>query len=349
MAHERGGRRTQPASIYDVAALAGVSITTVSHTLSGKRRVSPESEARVRRAVDQLGYVPASFARNLQSGSTHVVALLVPDIRNDFYALIAKGAEDLAHQSGYGLILCNTSSDPVREESYLDLIRSRFIDGMVYAAGSHPTQLRLDSLRGRFPVVFADETFYGVSDVTSVTADHYAGGVLAGRHLAELGHTRAVMLTGPGNLVSSLERSQGFEDAFPGRIVRRAGAFDAASGRALIAELIASPEGLDGATAVFAGNDLMALGVLTALREAGLRCPDDLSVVGFDDVREAGYTDPRLTTVRQPAYEIGRQAMTHLIGEISTHDRRPHVAQLDRLAVELVVRGSTAESATAAR
>lgn len=156
---EDAGRRRmrRPASIKDVAAAARVSPTTVSHVLSGNRPVAEETAERVRAVVGRLGYVPASTARNLQAGSTNVMGLLVPDITNQFFAELAKGVDDAAHDLGYGVILCNTEFDPDREDRYLEMLRGRFIDGMVYASGSPPSRGRLASLLGRFPIALADE------------------------------------------------------------------------------------------------------------------------------------------------------------------------------------------------
>lgn len=340
-------RTEKPASIHDVAGMAGVSITTVSHVLSGKRQVAEATAARVRMAVDRLGYVPASLVRSLQHGQTHVVALLVPNLHNDFYATLARGAEDGAHDRGYSLMLCSTSTDPEREQSYLDLVHTRFVDGLVYAAGSRPAPTQLEILRGRFPIVFADETFDDVAGVSSVAADHYAGGRLLGLHAREMGHRHAIVLAGPSDLVSSVERARGFEDGFQGEVRRLFGTFDIGSGRTLAEGLLTEDRTLGGATIVAAGNDLMAIGALEVLAQAGLRCPDDVSVVGFDDVRDARLVSPALTTVRQPAYEIGRRSIEVLLDEIATRRGHGHVAQAERFDVSLVVRTSTAPSAKA--
>ncbi|MFF4276481.1 LacI family DNA-binding transcriptional regulator [Streptomyces sp. NPDC001536] len=331
----------RPASIKDVAAAAGVSPTTVSHVLSGNRPVNEQTAARVRSVVNRLGYVPASLARSLQAGSTSVIGLLIPDISNAFFAELAKGAEDAAHDLGYGLILCNTEFDAEREDRYLGMIRSRFVDGMVYASGSAPSRRRLESLMGKFPIALADEEVDGLERALIATADHEGGGRLVGEHLRELGHRRVLMLTGPRGLRSGVARAAGFVRAFGGHVVERVGDFKEASGYRLVAKLL-EEGGLD-CTAVFAANDLMAFGALTALTEAGLSVPGDISVVGFDDIRAASQISPPLTTVHQPAYDVGRTATAQLLQYVSRGEVPP--ASRHTLPVTLKVRGSTAPAA----
>ncbi|GAB2832157.1 LacI family DNA-binding transcriptional regulator [Lentzea nigeriaca] len=332
----------KPASIKDVAAAADVSPTTVSHVLSGRRPVAEETAARVRSVVNRLGYVPASLARSLQAGFTSVVGLLIPDISNAFFADLAKGAEDAAHDLGYSLILCNTEFDPEREDRYLGMIRSRFIDGMVYAAGSPPSRQRLEALLGSFPIALADEEVEGLEGALIATADHEAGGRFVGNHLRELGHRRALALTGPRGLKSSTARASGFRQAFRGDVVERIGDFKESSGHRLVAEFLAEQRNLD-ATAIFAANDLMAFGAIAALREAGLAVPRDVSVVGFDDIRVASLSSPALTTVRQPAYDVGRTATAQLLQYAARGAVPP--ASRHTLPVELQVRDSTAQPA----
>lgn len=335
-----GGR--QPASIKDVAAAAGVSPTTVSHVLSGNRPVNEQTATRVRSVVSRLGYVPASLARGLQAGSTSVIGLLIPDISNTFFAELAKGVEDAAHQLGYGVILCNTEFDSDREDRYLGLIRSRFVDGVVYAAGSPPSRQRLDSLVGQFPIALADEEVEGLEATLITTADHEGGGRLVGEHLRTLGHRRALMLTGPSDLRSSSARSSGFMEAFEGEVVERVGDFKEESGYRLIMEALAT--GHLEKTAVFAGNDLMAIGALAALREAGLSVPQDVSLAGFDDIRAASLVFPPLTTVHQPAYDVGHTATTQLLKYVARHQVPP--SSRHTLPVQLKVRESTAPPAS---
>lgn len=335
----RGGRLVRrPVSIKDVANAAGVSPTTVSHVLNGKRPVNEATASRVRRVVSRMGYVPASLARSLQAGSTSVIGLLVPDISNGFFADLAKGVEAAAHDLGFSVILCNTEFDAAREDHYLDLIRGRFIDAMVYAAGSAPSTKRIEALVGRFPIALVDEQVTGLPNALTAMADHRGGGRQVGTHLRELGHTRALMLTGPPELPSARERASGFRETFGGEIQELAGDFQEPSGRRLVDESLAGrPRDY---TAIFAGNDLMAFGALVALRNHGVAVPEQVSVVGFDDIRAAALMYPSLTTVRQPAYDVGRTATTQLLQYVAIGEVPP--ASRHTLPVELCVRSSTA-------
>ena len=333
----QGSRVRRAVSIKDVAHAAGVSPTTVSHVLTGHRPVNEVTAARVRRVVNAMGYVPGSLARSLQAGSTSVIGLLVPDISNGFFADLAKGVEEAAHANGYSVILCNTNFDKDREDHYLDLIRSRFIDAMVYAAGSAPSSKRLESLVGNFPIALVDENVTGLGPALSVAADHREGGRLVGAHLSELGHRRALLLTGPADLPSSRERVAGFLETFAGDVFEMVGDFREASGRHLIEESLEG--GKREYTAVFAGNDLMAIGAMVALRSRGIEIPRDVSVVGFDDIPVAALTCPSLTTVRQPAYDVGWTATTRLLTSVAAGDLPPAARHL--LPVELSVRDST--------
>jgi LacI family transcriptional regulator len=338
--NRRPRRARRPVSINDVAHAAGVSATTVSHVLSGKRPVNQATAARVRQVVNRMGYVPASLARSLQAGSTSVIGLLIPDITNGFYAELTKGVEDAAHDIGYSVILCNTEFDPAREDHYLDLIRGRFIDAMVYAAGTPPTEARLESLLGRFPIAVVDEVVTGLTQTLSAMADHYQGGTLVGEHLRGLGHRRALVLTGPVGLPSADERSRGFRDAFQGDVIQLEGTWLEQSGADEMRGHLAS--GPFDRTAVFAANDQMALGVLAVLNERGIGVPGEVSLVGFDDIRAASLCAPPLTTVHQPAYDIGRTATTQLLQYVANGEVPPASRHL--LPVHLEVRGSTARA-----
>jgi LacI family transcriptional regulator, galactose operon repressor len=329
---------TQPrVTINDVAAAARVSATTVSHVLSGKRPVAEETAKRVRKVIDRLGYTPGYAAQTLQSGSTRVIGLLVPDLTNHFFAALAMGVENAAHGLGYSVVLGNTCFDAERERRYLQMIRQRAIDGLVYAAGTPPAPDELRRFASGFPVALADEEIPGLPAITAV-ADHRAGGELAGRHLRLLGHRRALVIGGPPELRSSHDRLAGFRAEFDGEIVLHIGDYQEASGYAAVMAQSERDAG-DPYTAIFALNDLMALGAMRALRAVRRRVPDDVSIVGFDDIPTAALMNPSLTTVRQPAYLIGSTVAEELVrsltGEVA-HTPTRHV-----LAVELVEREST--------
>jgi len=328
-------------SIADVARHAGVSPTTVSHALSGKRPVSAEAVARVKQAMKELGYVPSRSARNLARGRTQIIGLLIPDIANGFFAELARGVEEIAMDKEYNVLLAITGWDHEREMRCLEMIQSRAVDGIIYAAGAPPTESDLARVLGGIPVVLVDEDVPGVR-VDSLVSDNHQGGQLAAMHLRDLGHAHAVVLTGPEGLESSNARVAGFLEVWEAAgltaTVER-GDFTEATGLAAVERHHTSFR--DGAiTAVFAANDLMALGALDALRDAGIGVPDEVSVIGFDDIGAARYARPRLTTVRQDVARLGRGAATALLERLTgleTGDPRRSV-----IPVELKVRETTA-------
>jgi LacI family transcriptional regulator len=323
----------------EVAALAGVSLTTVSHVLSGKRPVRAATAERVRRALAELEYVPNHAGRSLRSAVTSTVSLLLPDISNPYFAELAKGAEDATEAEGFNLVLCNTDFNREREARYLTVLRGGAFDGMIYVAGAPPPRRRLSELARSFPLTVADEELNGLSAVT-VVSDNFGGGRLAGEHLAGLGHTRVLYVGGPRALRTTELRRDGLLEGLGARAAlrERYGDYREPSGyEAVRAEL----RGRRSFTAVFAGNDLMALGAIRALQEAGKDVPEDVSVVGYDDISLAALVRPALTTIRQPVYDIGRAAAEQLLIRLRRgHQGPPAKLVLD---VELVVRATSAE------
>jgi len=335
-------------SINDVARHAGVSATTVSHALSGKRAVSAAVRARVEAAMGELGYVPSRSAQSLASGRTRLIGLVVPDIANGFFAELARGVEREATSAGHNIVLCTTGFDHEREIGALELVKSRAFDGVVYAAGSPPTGSELTSLLGGLPVVLVDEEVSGASAPLFVS-DNHAGGRLAAEHLLGLGHRRAVVVGGPDELASSRHRCEAFIQAWLASTGTRPeiahGAFSVRGGREATGAHLPALTGTgaeDRATAVFAANDLMALGVLEQLDEAGVPAPDRVSVVGFDDIEVAQFCAPRLTTVRQDVSTLGARAAACLLAALEASTPAPPPARTHVLPVELVVRLSTA-------
>lgn len=336
--------RDKPISIAQVALLAGVSQTTVSHVVSGKRPVNHQTAARVRDAMKQLGYVPNHAARSLRSGMTRTIGLLVPDISNPYFAGLAKGAEDAAESLGFSVVICSTEFDHAREAKYLNILRSGVVDGMIYAAGAPPSHSRLAEVARAFPMAVADEELPELV-VTTVVSDNLKGGELVGDHLRQLGHRVALYIGGPLELVTTQRRLEGFERAFnadgTAHIEQRQGDYREPTGYEAVREELA--ERGRWFSAVFAGNDLMAIGAMRALDEAGLVVPSDVSVVGYDDVPLAALLRPGLTTVRQPVYGIGRAAAEQLILGLLA-PKRPPAARLV-LDVEFIERQTTAMAA----
>ncbi|WP_130799492.1 LacI family DNA-binding transcriptional regulator [Streptomyces otsuchiensis] len=332
-------------SIADVAKRAGVSPTTVSHALSGKRKVSERVRARVQSAMQELGYVPSRSAQNLAIGRTRLVGLIVPDIRNSFFADLTHGVEATAISHGYNVILCTTGFDHAREVDHLAMIRSRAVDGLIYAAGAPPTNSQLGALLGDLPLVLVDEEVPG-SDAPSFVSDNHNGGRLVAEHLFGLGHRRALVIAADGGLVSSDQRVAGFRDSWTASGAQaplvESTAFTEEGGREAILRHTEAFRG-EGPTAVFAVNDLMAFGAIDQLQRWGIAVPEDVSVVGFDDIPAGRYAHPRLTTVHQDVGELGRRATDALVAALEHGPARQAGAPRRHvLSVSLTARRSTA-------
>ncbi len=327
-------------TIHDVAVRAGVSTTTVSHVINGTRRVSTDLSTRVERAMDELGYQPNALARSLRRKETQTLGLIVPDNSNPFFAEIARGIEDTAYNLGYAVVLCNTDNDTARESLYLNLLLKRQADGIVLVtAGAWNPGLE-SAVQRNLPLVVVDRELPSAA-LDCVVTDHVAGGEMATQHLIDLGHRRIGCISGPMQLASSVGRVEGYRTALraaglrvdPALIAR--GDFLETSGvecaRALLRQ---SPP----PTAIFACNDLMAIGAISAAYELGLSIPQELSVVGYDDIRLAAHLSPPLTTVAQPKYDLGTIAATLLIERMADRSLPPRRVLL---RTELTRRGST--------
>ena len=326
--------------IKQVAVEAGVSVTTASRALSGEGRVGAETRARVLDVAHRLGYQPDEVARQLRRGSTATLAVLVPDIRNPFFPELVKGVQDAASRHGRLLQLAQTGDDPELTLQLLAQLRRHRIEGVVLDATELPDE-GLEEVLAGLPVVCVDRAA-DLPGAAVVRSDQRTGGRLATEHLVALGHERIAHLAGPLHLDVARQRLAGHHDALeaaglpvdPELVVEATFSEDA--GREAVAALLARRARF---TAVFAGNDLMAIGALRGLDDAGLRVPRDVSVVGFDDIHLASYVRPGLTTVRQETYELGRLAVETLL-ELSTGDA---VDPLERvLPTTLVRRGTTA-------
>jgi LacI family transcriptional regulator len=306
------------ATIREVAELAGVSISTVSHVINETRYVSPEAQARVWDAIEKLNYHHNRLASSLRNQKTHAIGVLLPNNANPFFADILAGVETACYAFGYNFIMGNANDDPERELSYLKTLISRQVDGvLLISTGAHEAALQLLSQR-MIPVVMVDRT--GEIQADAIHTDNALGGWLATTHLIERGHRRIACITGPEFLTSSLERVVGYKQAMhaahltirPEWVV--AGDFHQESGLQAVQRLLQLEER---PTAIFACNDLMALGALCGLHEAGLSVPDDVSLVGYDDIPMASYSVPRLTTVHQSGQELGNLAVKRLVERLN--------------------------------
>jgi DNA-binding LacI/PurR family transcriptional regulator len=329
------------ATIVDVARAARVSTATVSRALNGTGQVAPQTRRRVEAAVRELGYEPNRIARSLVMNTTHTIALLLPDISNPFFPDLVKGVQLLAEERRYALLLANTGADPGKEREYLRTLRGKLVDGIILVGLALSGSDIAEALGPGVPVVALDRSI-DVPDASLVQVDHRGGARRATSHLLELGHRLVAHVTGPRHLRLTAERVAGYREA-----LADAGA-PVEAGLVVPADFTedggyAAIDGLLGRgarfTAVFAANDLSAIGTMAALKRLGLRVPEDVSVVGFDDIHLSAYTSPPLTTMRQPTYEMGRRSAELLIGAIEAGSAA--AGETITFDAELVVRGST--------
>jgi LacI family transcriptional regulator len=328
------------ATIKDVAALAGISYTTVSHVVNNTRPVSDPVRAKVEAAIVQLAYVPSGVARSLKARTTATIGLVLPNNSNPYFAELARGIEDACERNGYCVILCNSDDDPLKQRNYLRMLQEKRIDGLVLAAVDDAS-LGDEWCNLATPLVVVDREIRGVAaDVVCI--DHTAGACMATEHLITLGHRRIACVNGPASASVARLRQAGFDQA-----MRDAGLdvpdhwriesdFTAEGGYLSgLALLSATPP-----SAVFAANDMLGMGLLRAAAERGVRVPAALSVIGFDDIHMCRYVYPALTTVGQSIMELGELAAEHLLHRIrgrATAMPRRHV-----VAPRIVLRESTA-------
>lgn len=339
-ADDRTGARV--ATIQDVARGAAVSTATVSRVLANSTAVSEDTRARVNQVIERLGYQPNIAARTLRTLRSERILVTVPDISNLFFSKVIRGVEEAAQEAGYSVLLGDTRHEAEREEQYAGFLRRREADGLIFLGHRLPATIAdlVAEMKGRAPVVNGCE-FSPDLGVSSAHIDNAAAAADAMAHLYGLGHVRVGVITGPLDSPLSRDRLDGARDAAEARgrlagLRVATGDFSVEAGEREVARLLA---GADAPTAIFCFSDEMALGAMAAIRGAGLSCPEDVSLVGFDDVQFARYLSPALTTVRQPMAEIGRETVRLLLGVLSGTATVP---ESRTLAHEFVVRESTA-------
>ena len=328
------------ATIYDVAQVADVSISTVSHVLNDTRFVSEATKSKVLAAIEQLNYRPSSLARAMVRQETRTIGLIVPDNANPFFAEMARGIENHGFAAGYSVLLCNSDRNTAKELAYLNMLISKRVDGVIYMT-SDMAKERLQPLQEQsVPVVTFDRQYDGTD---TILLDNFKGGHDATRHLIHLGHRRIACISGPDSGTRSNDRVLGYRKALedaglpadPALILASDWTFG--SGRVAAQALLqlSCPP-----TAVFACNDTLAIGAIAAVVASGLAVPGDISVVGYDNITLSAFSAPPLTTMATPILAIGQQLCQLLLGRISGN--LPPEPQVFTAASELLLRDSTA-------
>jgi LacI family transcriptional regulator, galactose operon repressor len=318
-------------TISDVAEHAGVSVGTVSNVVNRPERVADGTRQRVQKAIVQLGWVPNGSAATLRAGRATLVGLIVPDIRNPFFTEVARGAEDMAAASGEAIVVCNTDWLLDSEQRALAALARQRVRGVIINPAGEDERYLEWLVDRNIALVLLDHR-RSAGRVPSVVVDDVLGGRLAGEHLLDLGHRRIALVNGRTSIPQCDDRRVGLVSALrdagldPERdlVDLEVEAMDAPSGMDAVERIFASAS----PTAIFCANDLLAIGVVHALRTKGVRVPDDVSVVGYDDVELAAMTDPPLTTVHQPTYELGATAYK-LLGRGAPEQRSfsPHLVE----------------------
>ncbi|WP_236895783.1 LacI family DNA-binding transcriptional regulator [Devosia sp. SL43] len=329
------------ATLNDVAAEAGVSPTAVSRYLNRRLDLPQATRDRVDAAIAKLDYRPNVLARRLSTGKAEAISLVTPDIANPFFAELAAAVEREAHASGYAVYISSTSGDLAREVDAIQRMADSHVDGLIMMTNRVDDGTLAGLLAGRDNVVLLDEDIAGVS-LPGVFVENAEGAYAATRHLIEAGHRDIALIGGPYRLMSVNERLAGFSRAMseaglpmaPGWVML--GEYSRDYGATAAAVMLDAPER---PTAILACSDYIAIGVLQAVRERGLVIPDDLSLIGFDDMAFAELVAPPLTTIRQPVAEMGRVAVQHLLSLLGDGPPPPPET---RLPVHLVARQSVA-------
>ena len=337
-------------TIVEVARRAEVSTATVSNVIRGTRRVSPKLQERVRAAIRDLDYYPNEIARSLKVKQTRMLGMVLPDITNPFFPDIIRGAEDTAFERGYFLVTANTDEQIGRERRIVSALRSYRVDGILLASapGKDTSHIR-STIDAGVSVVYLDRSAEGIT-TDAVLLDNIRGGRECVRHLIQQGYRRIAIITGSLKLQTGRERLRGYEDALReadievGQKLILEGDFRQESGYRLGRELLRRRVRPD---AIFVCNGVMTVGVLKAMEETGLRCPDDIALATFDDLAVDRSFHPHLTAVVQPGYEIGARAATILMdrieGKLTTE---PFVV---RIVPTLIVRESSERAQSSRR
>lgn len=331
------------ATMKDVADQAGVSVATVSRVINQNGYVSPELEANVKAAMDALNYQPSALARGLRRQETLTVGVLVPQINHMFFGTLTFAIEKTLFDNGYRALICSAEEDHDKEDAYIEsLIRQR-VDGVILVPTGHSSINVERLLNQNVPLILVDRDLPGIHTISRVLSDNRLGGYLGARHLLQLGHRRIGLISTSNNSEPMIYRLEGFKRAFAefglaydSDIFIAGTLHQYSAGYEATRDLLSRPSP---PTAIFSFTDVMALGALRAAAEMGVRVPDDLSIIGYDNLEMTAYSSPQLTTIAQPIYQMGEAAAQHLI----THMQDP-TAAIDRVMIptSLVIRESTA-------
>jgi LacI family transcriptional regulator len=332
-------------TLKDIAKASNVDVSTVSRSLTGSYGINKDTREKVLAMAAQLNYHPNRVARGLATGRSHTIGLIVSDIRNPFFAEVARGAEDAACAAGCEVVLCNSDLDAAKQMRYIQSLLDKRVDGILMNSIAQFNRAQQEQLtNSEVPVVLLNRPRSG-SNFSTIAADNNEGGYLAGEYLLRRGHRSVANITGPREHANMRDRSRGLLRAFASTAPRDTplmlhgeqtfkGAYEMA--RTVLAKY---PR----VTAVFTGNDVMAFGAARAFLEAGLEIPRDISIIGFDNLELSAVMHPPLTTIHQPKYEMGRAGVEMILAAVE--NKEPRLAEHRTLGVRLIERQSCAAPA----
>ena len=302
-------------TIKDVTELAEVHPSTVSRVINDDSRISEKTKNKVLLIIKKLGYTPNAIARGLKTKRTHTLGMLIPDITNPFFAEIARGVEDAANANGFNIILCNTDDKLKKERIYLEILKGKRVDGLILGTAHIKDKSILGLERKKFPYILVSRNIEKLNK-NCIIVDDIEGGIIATEYLIKLGHRRIAHITGPLKTRSALNRLKGYKLAlkkyeikYRDKLVEE-GDFKIKGGYQVMKRFLKLTES---PTAIFAANDLLALGAMQAIQKKNFHIPEDFSVVGFNDIKLASFIYPALTTIRQPMLEMGELAVKMLL------------------------------------
>lgn len=335
-------------TIDDIAKKAGVSKATVSRVLNEKAEgVSEATRVRIKALIQEMAFQPCAVARGLATGKSRSVGLIIPDIANPFYPPLVRGIESILFKRGYGLLLCDSDKDAGKEKEHIRSLLEKRVDGVILSSVISDCDCQLDLLDERkTPYVLLDRIIETRKAGAAVYLDNRRGAKIATEHLIKRGVSRLLFINGPEDLALSKLRLLGVQDAWnegsgpPRSLVLRHGNYTAASGELIVHTLLQETGGKPSFDGIFAANDMMALGALRTLKKWKIRVPQDVALIGFDDVEAAQYVDPPLTTIAQPTFEMGKQGAELLIRLINGEKPRKRIVVMEPT---LVIRGTTGD------
>lgn len=308
-------------TIKEVAKEAGVSIATVSMIINKKdKNITDATRKKVLEVVKKHNYIPNAMAGSLVTQRTNIIGLILPDITNPFFPGIARGAEDKANKSGYSIIFCNTDDQLEVEEKYIENLTKKMVDGMIIAHSSNSKKMPKILERCKAPVILIDRDFYSENIRGKVLVDNLNGAYKGVNYLIKNGYKKIAFLSGSLKTRTATDRLEGYKMALKDNSIKfnerlvKSGEYRIEWGKNGVKKLLTANEDFD---SIFCGNDLIAIGAMKELKENGYHIPEDIGVMGFDDIYMSGLVDPSLTTIRQPIYEMGYKAMELLIDNIN--------------------------------